>query len=131
MPASPSLAAFLRAGMKCAPYRLDGPRRQVVLNALSEVCRFRGWSLLAAHVRSTHVHAVVDANRRPEHVMNAFKSYASRALNRLGVDGPDCRRWARHGSTHYLWRKEEVTAAVHYVLCQQGEPMAVFEEPAR
>ncbi len=38
------------------------------------------------------VHAVVEAYARPEKVMNEFKSYASRELNRLGRDGPDRKR---------------------------------------
>ena len=34
--------------------------------------------------------------------------------------------WARHCSTKYLWKQEAVEAAVHYVLHEQGESMAVF-----
>jgi hypothetical protein len=56
--------------------------------------------------------------------MNELKSYASRELNRLGHDGPDRRRWARHGSTRWLWRDEDVRQAVHYVIEEQGELFA-------
>lgn len=42
--------------------------------------------LLAAHVRPSHVHAVVEADRTPEQVMTALKAYASRALNESGCD---------------------------------------------
>jgi hypothetical protein len=42
---------------------------------------------------------VVEADLLPEKVMNEFKAYSSRALNSLGMDGPEPRRWARHGST--------------------------------
>jgi len=42
-----------------APYNLDQIRRDAVLEAIQEVCTHRGWSLLAAHVRSSHVHTVV------------------------------------------------------------------------
>ena len=52
----------------------------VVLQALREVCLHRGWSLLAAHVRTNHVHAIVESEVPPEKVMNDFKSYASRDL---------------------------------------------------
>ena len=45
--------------MDQAPYNLDQIRRDVVLEAIQEVCAHRGWSLLAAHVRSNHVHTVV------------------------------------------------------------------------
>jgi REP element-mobilizing transposase RayT len=84
------------------------------------------WVLLAAHVRTNHVHVVVEANIRPEMAMNAFKAYASRSLNRLGSDEPDRKRWARHGSTRWLWKDEDVQAAIQYVVSIQGEPMEVY-----
>ncbi len=43
------------------PYVLDRAGREVVLAALQRHCGHRGWTLLAAHVRSNHVHAVVEA----------------------------------------------------------------------
>ncbi|MGH9567763.1 MAG: hypothetical protein ACRD4I_17445 [Candidatus Angelobacter sp.] len=75
---------------------------------------------------SNHVHVIVEAEAQPERIMNELKSYASRELNRLGRDGPDRRRWARHGSTRWLWRDEDVRRALHYVIEAQGEPMALF-----
>lgn len=63
---------------------------------------------------------------RPEKVMPAFKSYASRGLNRLGIDGPDRKRWARHGSTRWLWKDEDVQESIRCVIWEQGEPMAVY-----
>ena len=107
-------------------YSLDIGRRVAVLDAVREVCLHRGWILLAAHVRANHVHAIVRAEVLPERVMNAFKSYASRTLNRLEVDDPDRKRWARHGSTRWLWTNEDVSGAVRYVVEGQGEPMAVL-----
>ncbi len=112
--------------MTQAPYLLDCGSREAVLKALREVCMHGGWSLLAAHVRTNHVHSVVEADVRPERVLNDFKSYASRGLNRLGRDGPDRKRWARHGSTRWLWKDQDVQAAIRYVVEGQGEPMAVF-----
>ena len=61
--------------------------------------------------------------------MTAMKAYASRALNEHVLDGPGRRRWARHGSTRYLWTGDAVRAAIRYVVCEQGESMAVFEMP--
>ena len=98
--------------MDQAPYHLDQDRRDAVLEAIQEVCRQRGWSLLAAHVRSNHVHTVVQAEVPPERVMNDFKAYASRRLNRLRADEPDRKRRARHGSTRFLWKPEHVSAAI-------------------
>lgn len=109
------------------PYELDGARRSAVLAALQEVCAHRGWNLAAAHVRTNHVHAIVEAEAQPEKIMNDFKSYASRRLKRLNPEEGDRKRWARHGSTRWLWNSEQVSAAVGSVVDEQGEPMAVFE----
>jgi REP element-mobilizing transposase RayT len=108
------------------PYWLDREGRAAVLAALRGHCVYRGWSLLAAHVRTNHVRAIVEADVRPEKIMNEFKSYASRELNRPGRDGPDRKRWARHGSTRWLWKDEDVQQALQYVVEEQGEPMALF-----
>jgi REP element-mobilizing transposase RayT len=108
-------------------YEMDAYRRGIVLNAVQEVCEYRGWTLLAAHVRTNHVHTVMRAEVPPERVMDDFKSYASRRLNEQRFDIPNPTRWGRHGSTRYLWKPEYVEAAIHYVVLGQGEPMAVFQ----
>ena len=112
---------------------MDRSRRQTVLACWEERYSQRHWSLLAAHVRTNHVHIVVEADARPERVMNDLKSYASRCLNRMGLDEPARKRWARHGSTRWLSKRENVSAAIRYVVDEQGDPMAVFEaiEPQR
>jgi REP element-mobilizing transposase RayT len=115
--------------MDQAPYILNAPGRSAVLDSIREVCLHRQWALQAAHVRTTHVHVVVDAEEKPEKLMNAFKSYASRRWNQACTDGPDGKRWARHGSTRWLRSGEDVRAAMRYVVDGQGEAMAVFVAP--
>ena len=127
-PDSDRLAVKLEQ-MDQVPYYLDSEdRRSTVLAALHEVCLHRGYRLLAAHVRTNHVHVIVDADVRAELIMNTFKSYSSRALNQLGNDRPDRKRWTRHGSTRWLWKDAEVQEAIRYVISGQGEPMAVYLE---
>jgi REP element-mobilizing transposase RayT len=104
-------------GHRC---ELGSEQRRVVLQTMIDVSDHRGWTLVAAHVRTEHVHGVVAAEEPPERVMNAFKSYSTRALH------GEQRLWARHGSTRYLWTPDEVTKAVHYVVSKQGDPMAVY-----
>jgi REP element-mobilizing transposase RayT len=65
------------------PFLLDQRRREIVLAAIQEACAFRQWTLLAAHVRTNHVHMVVDSPAKPEQVMTTLKAYTSRALNRF------------------------------------------------
>jgi REP element-mobilizing transposase RayT len=115
-----------RQSIKQPPYWPDRESRTAVLSALREHWVHRGWSLLAAHVRTNHVHAIVEADVRPERVMNEFKSYASGELNRLDRDGPDRKRWVRHESIRRLWNDEDVQQALQYVVEEQGEPMALF-----
>jgi REP element-mobilizing transposase RayT len=106
---------------------MDRHRRDVVAEALAARCSEQRWSLRSAHVRTNHVHVVVEADVRPERIMNDLKAYASRCLNRLGLDEPGRKRWARHGSTRWLWNAESVSAAIRYGVDGQGEAMAVFE----
>jgi REP element-mobilizing transposase RayT len=124
--ASPQRRAAKLEQMDQAPYCLDHDRRAAVISALREVCLYRRWTLLAAHARTNHVHVIVEAEVRPGMMMNTFKSYASRGLNRLGIDQPNRKRWARHGSTRWLFKDEDVHEAIRYVIAGQGEPMEVY-----
>jgi REP element-mobilizing transposase RayT len=112
--------------MKDAPYVLDAAGRQIVLQTIQEVCSHRRWNLIAAHVRTTHVHVVVEAEKPSEGVLHDFKAYATRRLNQH--EGRTANRWTRHGSTRYLWKEEDVAGAVDYVMLRQGEPMSVFSK---
>jgi REP element-mobilizing transposase RayT len=133
MPGTPILeadsarAAAERERMDQAPYNLDQLRRDAVLEAIQQVCARRSWILLAAHVRTNHVHTVVEAEAPPERIMHDFKTYASLRLNRMRLEQPDRKRWARHGSTRWLWKPRHISAAIEYVVRKQGEAMAVFE----
>jgi REP element-mobilizing transposase RayT len=126
--ANPNRVLAERQLMDQRPYGMDRSRRETVLAAMLQRCIDRQWRLLAAHVRSNHVHIVVQGDARPERIMNDLKSYASRCLNALGLDEPHRKRWARHGSTRWLWNPQNVSAAIRYVVDEQGEPMAVFED---
>jgi len=115
-----------RNRMAHPPYRLDEARRSAVLQALRRICEYRGWTLIAAHVRSTHVHSVIAADVAPEKVMADLKVYTSRQLNDLFAFERGNKRWTRHGSTRYLWNADHVAKAVAYVVNEQGSPMSVY-----
>jgi REP element-mobilizing transposase RayT len=125
-PSEPALRRFERREMNEEPYLLDKNRREIVLHAIVDVCVFRGWELLAAHVRQNHVHVVVDGESQPEQIAADFKGYASRALNRSALDGTRRRRWTRYGSAKRLLDPEARGRAIRYVLDGQGGPMAVY-----
>lgn len=112
--------------MDQSPYEMDEPRGQAVLEAIIQRCTREDWPLLAAHVRTNHVHVIVQAEETPEFVMPQLKSAASRRLNDLGFDNGSRRRWARHGSTRYLFNRESIEEATRYVLERQGGLMAHY-----
>lgn len=127
--ANPSMLRGSTARMKGIPYTLDDARRKVVLHSILRVCDYRSWLLLAAHVRTNHVHVVLEAERTPEVVLNSLKAYASRALREAGIDPSEIRRWSRHGSTRYLWNPAQIDAAVGYVVSGQGDPLEFYVAP--
>ena len=96
---------------------------ETVLEAIQEVCDFRGWGLIAAHVRSTHVHVVVDLPVEPSSALRDFKAYASRGLN---LGRPARRYWSRGGSKRRLLTAEAIRSAVRYAAEEQGGEMALF-----
>lgn len=108
------------------PYAMGEVARVVVQDAIVALCAERGWSLLALHVRTSHVHGVVAADREPGRLMSEWKARASRELNRLAVD-TQIKRWTRHGSTRHLFTEASVWAAISYTLDQQGPPMARYD----
>ena len=126
LPCEPAWMDAERRNMVQGEYDLDAPRRNIVIRSILEVCAHRCWLPIAVHVRSSHVHVVLDAPQPPEPVLTALKSYASRHLNRAGLDAPNRRRWSRHGSTRYLWNRKAIDRAVGYVTEGQGEPMELY-----
>ena len=121
VPASPGLRAARRAAMRGPAVEFTPDRRRALMDAVEETCRHRGWSLLALHVRLTHLHAVVRAaDDTPERVMNDLKSYGTRRLRLTGAIADDRRVWSRHGSTRYLNGETAVRRAVRYAVLEQG-----------
>src|SRR5687768_634413 len=84
--------------MKSEPLILGAKQRASVETAIREACRIREWSLLAANVRTNHVHTVVTANQIPELVLNAFKANATRHLRAAGLWPSAFSPWADKGS---------------------------------
>jgi REP element-mobilizing transposase RayT len=110
-----------------APYTMTSPEREIVRDAIVALCRTKRWRLLAVHVRSNHVHVVLNVDRDPGRVMSDIKAAASRALTRAGFDDTARKRWTRHGSTLHLFDEAAVAEKVDYTLNRQGAPMAFYD----
>jgi len=76
--------------------------------------------LHALNARTNHVHVVVSADRSPERVMNALKSWSTRRMVETGCLPSGIKPWTRHGSTRYLWKDSDLRDACRYVLEGQG-----------
>jgi REP element-mobilizing transposase RayT len=113
--------------LKNSPFILDKNIREVVLRAILQVCGLRGWIVHAIHVRSNHIHIVASGNAEPERMMRDFKAYATRAIKDSDNNQKFIRRcWSRHGSTKYLWTKENLASAIDYVKNRQGKIMSLW-----
>jgi REP element-mobilizing transposase RayT len=120
-----------RLTMAQPPYVMGAAEQEIACKAMVELAKDRGWDLLALHVRSTHAHVVISAERDPERLMSDLKGRASRQLTLAGFDDAQRRRWTRHGSTRHLFREEEVEAAVRYTLDEQGGRAAWYAKEPR
>jgi REP element-mobilizing transposase RayT len=97
-----------------------------VLESLLETCARRQWHVFCAHVRTNHVHLVLQTTGDIDRALGYLKA---RATYRLKVRHRERERfWTAHGSTRYIWSKESLASAMNYVANEQGEPMAVFIE---
>jgi REP element-mobilizing transposase RayT len=128
MPANRKLIADERAELGSPAGVLNHAQRGVVELAIREVCDHRSYLLHAVNVRTNHVHSVVTAPCKPEHVMDSFKAYATRQLRKSGLLSRDIKPWARHGSIPYLWTEEQVQNAIDYVVDGQGDGPFVRSE---
>ena len=128
IPSSSDLVREEKFLQKFDSFLLDEQQRAIVEQAIKDVCVHRTYDLFAVNARSNHVHSVVKAQAAPEKVAEAFKSYSTRALRNAKLIDSEGRVWSRHASTRYLWKESSITAAVEYVLYDQGDDFPDFEE---
>ena len=127
LPASPALENHVKQTMRQPGQHLTRVDAELVLQAIQEVAQSRHWELIAAHVRTTHVHLIADDFANPIRAIAGFKAYATQALRRRHQD-PTRLYWARGGDIRRLGTTEALRAAIHYVVNRQGEPMAVYRK---
>jgi REP element-mobilizing transposase RayT len=113
--------------MLSSTFLLSDIHRRIVLEQIIKTSEHYKWLLIAAHVRTNHVHIVVRSEAQPEFVMNQVKAYSTRKLNEHFPDHKKQKKWSRHGSTRNLYGQAATHAVVDYVINRQGEPMAFYE----
>jgi len=114
----PALMDLSQRQMKHEEVVLSQYHRDIVEQAIAEVCRNRGWTLYASNCRSNHIHAVADlADVSAKKGMSDFKAYATRALRDAGFFLAR-RIWTRGGSARHIHTEESLSAAISYVVHQ-------------
>jgi len=121
----PGLYRREKRNLRNQPVILGRNQREIVLQAVLKVCKYKGWIAHAVHVRRNHIHIIVSGNKEPAGMMVNFKAYATRALRKSDKNLMDVMKyWTRHGSTKYLWTKNSLISAIGYVKNEQGKMMA-------
>ena len=60
---------------------------------------------------------------KPDMILSALKANATRAMKEAGCWKRDGSPWSYRGSKKYLWTEKQLTDAIAYVECEQGEPL--------
>ena len=105
------------------PLTLDAERREAALHSILATCRAKGWHLLAAHVRTTHIHIVLDAQDPASFLFANLKARITRALRAANLVHGAQPVWADYRNARWLTSEEAVVRAIRYVLDCQGTPM--------
>jgi len=82
-----------QSALKCPPIYLNREQAEALLTQFLETARYRGWELLAVGIMANHIHLVVGVpgDPDPSDLMQSFKPYGSRALNRTWSSRPAAR----------------------------------------
>jgi len=113
--------------------RLASDQRNRVHSQMAETCEHKGWHLHAVNCRTNHVHAVVTSHAAPKTMREQLKAWCTRRLNEqqldAGLPSAECRDkwWSERGSIRWIFREEDLAAAIDYVVNQQDNRRR-FEE---
>jgi hypothetical protein len=125
--AIPPLARYAQENMAGEPVALTCEQAEAVLSQFHETAAYRGWAIDAVAVMVNRIHLVFGVPGDPDQseILKSWKSYASRALNRLGPK-PTAPRWfADSGSKRPLKAEPNRIGAICYVRDQAG-PLLVW-----
>jgi len=117
----PSLQEHARQQMKGDPVRINRPQAEAMLEQFIETAEYRNWQLHSVSVMANHCHLVVGVvgDPEPEFLLQSFKSYASRKLNRRWQRPTGGTWWTRSGSKRKLPDDRAVLAGIRYVVDQE------------
>jgi REP element-mobilizing transposase RayT len=123
LPRNEKWKSYNRKILKQPPVKLKSRQRQIIENAIREVCKTRKWKFWVTNVRTNHVHTVVSALCKPERIRSALKANATKKLREGGCWRSDKSPWVRKGSIKWLWTEPALINAIAYVESDQGESL--------
>ncbi len=129
-PAMPALAQYAADIMNQRPVYLTDLQAMRLVDQLHETARYRGRVIDAVAIMPDHVHLVfgVLGDPDPDKMLEGWKVYASRALNREAGWAPPTPRpiwWARDGSKRILKATKNRVGAIRYIRDQEN-PLVVW-----
>jgi REP element-mobilizing transposase RayT len=134
----PELEAWVREQMKGDPVILDQRDAVSLIVQFQETARIRQWELEAASVMYNHIHLVVGVpgDPDPQHILEIFKSWSTRALKKHRPLPTNGSFWTAKGSKRKLADERAMSDAVYYVVKKQPNPLVVWskseiDEPGR
>jgi len=127
----PALEAYARSKMTGPPVRLDRAAAEAMIGQYQETCRIRAWELQAASVMHNHTHVVlgVPGDPEPASILEALKSWATRAVKRIRHLPSNGTFWTAKGSKRKLPDERALCDGVIYVVRKQPNPFAVWFHP--
>ena len=126
----PGLYESALRALKCPPIRLVSEQAPVLLAQFQETAEYRGWLLVAVGIMANHIHLLtgVKGDPDPEKLLQSYKSYASRSLNkRWGKPASDT-WWTESGSKRKLPDETSIHAAIEYIRHQEY-PLLIWVNP--
>jgi REP element-mobilizing transposase RayT len=108
---------------------LETSERNTVLESIIETCNYNHWYLHAAHVRTNHVHIILQSNNLGKKTIAILKTYATKALKRNHSALLQRKKyWSKGGSAKFITGPDYLPSVMDYVIEQQGERMALYYE---
>ena len=119
---NPALENYSRSIMSDKPLYFSDAMRQVVLDTIAEVAKYRKWMVHAANVQKDHLHILILANdKSPDDVMKTLKAYATRRLRESHLVQSKRNVWTEGGSTRWVKTSEQARNVIRYILYKQSD----------
>ncbi len=131
--AIPPLERYSRQAMRGDAVLLNRTQAESLLAQFHETAACRNWRIDAVAVLVNHIHIVfgVTGDPDPSDMLRDWKSYGSRALNRVGPRRQAGRWWADRGSKRPIKTDERRLAAIKYVRDQEAPLLVWLSTEAR